>query len=62
MPLDDYSFSKKFGWIVDQFGVSAEVINQKGCRQGIQIPLPTAFCYISYYTDVNVESNETNQL
>jgi predicted 3-demethylubiquinone-9 3-methyltransferase (glyoxalase superfamily) len=22
MPLDDYSFSKKFGWIVDKFGVS----------------------------------------
>ncbi|MEH6940736.1 VOC family protein [Bacillus sp. JJ722] len=22
MPLGDYSFSKKFGWIVDQFGVS----------------------------------------
>jgi uncharacterized glyoxalase superfamily protein PhnB len=22
MPLDDYSFSKKFGWIVDSFGVS----------------------------------------
>ena len=22
MPLDDYSFSKKFGWVVDQFGVS----------------------------------------
>ncbi len=22
MPLDDYSFSKKFGWIVDEFGVS----------------------------------------
>ncbi len=22
MPLDDYAFSKKFGWIVDQFGVS----------------------------------------
>ncbi|MCL6572060.1 MAG: VOC family protein [Bacillus sp. (in: Bacteria)] len=22
MPLDDYSFSKKFGWIVDRFGVS----------------------------------------
>ena len=22
MPLDDYSFSKKFAWIVDKFGVS----------------------------------------
>lgn len=22
MPLDDYGFSKKFGWIADQFGVS----------------------------------------
>ncbi len=22
MPLGDYSFSKKFGWIVDKFGVS----------------------------------------
>jgi predicted 3-demethylubiquinone-9 3-methyltransferase (glyoxalase superfamily) len=22
MPLDDYSLSKKFGWIVDKFGVS----------------------------------------
>jgi predicted 3-demethylubiquinone-9 3-methyltransferase (glyoxalase superfamily) len=22
MPLDDYSFSKKFGWVVDKFGVS----------------------------------------
>lgn len=22
MPLDDYSFSKKFGWVVDQFGIS----------------------------------------
>ncbi len=22
MPLDDYSFSKKFGWVADQFGVS----------------------------------------
>lgn len=22
MPLGDYSFSKKFGWVVDQFGVS----------------------------------------
>jgi predicted 3-demethylubiquinone-9 3-methyltransferase (glyoxalase superfamily) len=22
MPLDDYSFSKKFGWVVDQFGLS----------------------------------------
>ncbi|WP_141500426.1 VOC family protein [Paenibacillus luteus] len=22
MPLNDYSFSKKFGWVVDQFGVS----------------------------------------
>ncbi|MBA4493755.1 VOC family protein [Paenactinomyces guangxiensis] len=22
MPLDDYSFSKKFGWVVDRFGVS----------------------------------------
>ena len=22
MPLDNYAFSKKFGWIVDQFGVS----------------------------------------
>lgn len=25
MPLDDYSFSKKFGWIVDKFGVSWQV-------------------------------------
>lgn len=25
MPLGDYSFSKKFGWIVDQFGVSWQV-------------------------------------
>lgn len=22
MPLDDYGFSKKFGWIVDKFGIS----------------------------------------
>ncbi|WP_173917481.1 VOC family protein [Halobacillus sp. Marseille-Q1614] len=22
MPLDDYSFSRKFAWIVDQFGIS----------------------------------------
>ncbi|OYD06830.1 VOC family protein [Paludifilum halophilum] len=22
MPLDDYSFSRKFGWVVDRFGVS----------------------------------------
>ncbi|MGM0875366.1 MAG: VOC family protein [Bacillota bacterium] len=22
MPLDDYSFSNKFGWVVDKFGVS----------------------------------------
>jgi predicted 3-demethylubiquinone-9 3-methyltransferase (glyoxalase superfamily) len=25
MPLDDYSFSKKFGWVVDKFGVSWQV-------------------------------------
>ena len=22
MPLDDYGFSKKFGWVSDRFGVS----------------------------------------
>ncbi len=22
MPLDDYGFSKKFGWVNDRFGVS----------------------------------------
>jgi predicted 3-demethylubiquinone-9 3-methyltransferase (glyoxalase superfamily) len=25
MPLDDYSFSKKFGWFVDKFGVSCQL-------------------------------------
>ncbi len=25
MPLDDYSFSKKFGWITDKFGVSWQI-------------------------------------
>ncbi|AZU62009.1 VOC family protein [Neobacillus mesonae] len=25
MPLGDYGFSKKFGWIVDQFGVSWQI-------------------------------------
>ncbi|NTZ17538.1 hypothetical protein EXW96_08150 [Paenibacillus sp. JMULE4] len=25
MPLGDYSFSKKFGWLVDKFGVSWQI-------------------------------------
>lgn len=25
MPLDNYGFSKKFGWVVDKFGVSWQV-------------------------------------
>ncbi len=46
MPLDDYSFCKKFGWIVDKFGVSWQ-LNLPKLKKCYKLPC-FKFMHVAY--------------